>query len=101
MEGDYLELSQFSYNSHPFPYDSHQSPLGTTGFLTYNGEEGFNSPLFLISILEKKKYIYIYIYWKRYATFEVKYYVWGKTLLYLVYLYYNPAPPSNDSWLCP
>ena len=34
MEGDYLELSQFSYNPHPFPYNSHQSPLGTTRFLT-------------------------------------------------------------------
>ena len=34
MEGDYLELSQFPYNSHPFPYNSRQSPLGTTGFLT-------------------------------------------------------------------
>ena len=34
MEGDYLELSQFSYNSHPFSYNSHQSPLGTSGFLT-------------------------------------------------------------------
>ena len=34
MEGDYLELSQFSYNPHSFPYNSHQSPLGTIGFLT-------------------------------------------------------------------
>ena len=34
MEGYYLKLSQFPYNSHPFPSDSHQSPLGTTGFLT-------------------------------------------------------------------
>ena len=34
MEGDYLELSQFPYNPLPFPYNSHQSPLGTTGFLT-------------------------------------------------------------------
>ena len=34
MEGDYLELSQFSYNFHPFLYNSHQSPLGTTEFLT-------------------------------------------------------------------
>ena len=34
MEGDYLKLSQFSYNPHPFSYNSHQSPLGTTGFLT-------------------------------------------------------------------
>ena len=34
MEGDYLELSQFPYKPHPFPYNSHQSPLGTTGFLT-------------------------------------------------------------------
>ena len=34
MEGDYLELSQFSHNPHPFPYNSLQSPLGTTGFLT-------------------------------------------------------------------
>ena len=34
MEGDYLELSQFPYNSHPFSYNSHQSPLGTSGFLT-------------------------------------------------------------------
>jgi len=37
MEGDYLELSQFPYNPHPFPYNFHQSPLGTTGFLTTNG----------------------------------------------------------------
>ena len=35
MEGDYLELSQFSYNPHSFSYNSHQSPLGTIGFLTY------------------------------------------------------------------
>ena len=34
MEGDYLELSRFPYNPHPFLYNSHQSPLGTTGFLT-------------------------------------------------------------------
>ena len=34
MEGDYLELSQIPYNPHLFPYNSHQSPLGTTGFLT-------------------------------------------------------------------
>ena len=34
MEGAYLELSQFSYNPHSFSYNSHQSPLGTTGFLT-------------------------------------------------------------------
>ena len=34
MEGDYFELSQFSYNPHSFPYNSHQSPLGTIGFLT-------------------------------------------------------------------
>ena len=34
MEGDYLELSQFSYNSHQFSYNSHPSPLGTTGLLT-------------------------------------------------------------------
>jgi len=36
MEGDYLELSQFPYNSHTFPYNSHPPPLGTTGFLTYS-----------------------------------------------------------------
>ena len=34
MEGDYLELSQFPNNSHPFSYNSHQSPLGIIGFLT-------------------------------------------------------------------
>ena len=34
MEGDYLELSQIPYNPYLFPYNSHQSPLGTTGFLT-------------------------------------------------------------------
>ena len=34
MEGDYLELSQIPYNLHLFPYNSHQSPLGTIGFLT-------------------------------------------------------------------
>ena len=34
MEGDYLELSQIPYNPHLFLYNSHQSPLGTTGFLT-------------------------------------------------------------------
>ena len=34
MEGDYLELSQIPYNPHLFPYNSHQSPLGTTRFLT-------------------------------------------------------------------
>ena len=36
MEGDYLELSQFSYNSHKFPYNSYPSALGTTGFLTFD-----------------------------------------------------------------
>ena len=34
MEGDYLELSQFPYNSHQFSYNSYSSSLGTTGFLT-------------------------------------------------------------------
>ena len=34
MEGDYLELSQIPYNPYLFPYNSHQSLLGTTGFLT-------------------------------------------------------------------
>ena len=34
MEGDYLELSQFPYNSHQSTYNSYPSPLGTTGFLT-------------------------------------------------------------------
>ena len=34
MEDDYLELSQFPYNSLQFPYNSHQSPLRTIGFLT-------------------------------------------------------------------
>ena len=34
MDGEYLELSQFSHNPHPFPYNSLQSPLGTTEFLT-------------------------------------------------------------------
>ena len=35
MECDYLELSQFPYNSHQFPYNSYPSPLETTGFLTF------------------------------------------------------------------
>ena len=35
MEGDYLELSQFLYNFHQFSYNSHQSPLGTIGSLTF------------------------------------------------------------------
>ena len=35
MECDYLELSQFPYNSHQFSYNSYPSPLGTTGFLTF------------------------------------------------------------------
>ena len=35
MEGDYLELSQFPYNSHKFPYNSYSSPLGTSRFLTF------------------------------------------------------------------
>ena len=35
MEGDYLKLSQFSYNSHQSPYNSYPSPLGTTEFLTF------------------------------------------------------------------
>jgi len=34
MEGEYLELSQFSYNSHQFPYNFYPSPLGITRFLT-------------------------------------------------------------------
>ena len=33
MEGDYLELNQFTYISFPFPYTYHPSPLGTTKFL--------------------------------------------------------------------
>ena len=33
MESDYLELSQFPYNSHQPPYNSYPSPLGT--FLTF------------------------------------------------------------------
>ena len=33
MEGDYLELSQFPYNSHQFPNNSYLSPLGTVGFV--------------------------------------------------------------------
>ena len=36
MEGDYLELSQFTYISHTFPYNSHPIPLGTTRFLTFS-----------------------------------------------------------------
>ena len=35
MEGDYVELNQFPYNSHQFPYNSYPSPLGTTKFLTF------------------------------------------------------------------
>ena len=42
MEGDYLELSQFPYNLYSFPYNSHQSLLGTTGFLT-NGIRAVDS----------------------------------------------------------
>ena len=38
MKGDYLELSQYPYNSHQFPYNSYPSPLGTTGFLTKFGK---------------------------------------------------------------
>lgn len=34
MEGDYLKLSKFLYNTHTFPYNSYPSPLETTGFLT-------------------------------------------------------------------
>ena len=34
MEGDYLKLSQFPYNSHQFPYTLYPSPLGTFRFLT-------------------------------------------------------------------
>ena len=34
MEGDKLELSKLIDISYPFPYTSHQSPLGTIGFLT-------------------------------------------------------------------
>ena len=34
MEDDYLELSQFLYNSHQSTYNSYPSSLGTTGFLT-------------------------------------------------------------------
>ena len=52
MEGDYLELSQFIYNSHPFPYNSHQSPLGTTGFLT-------RKVLFVETILWTYTYLFI------------------------------------------
>ena len=35
MEGDYLELSQFPYNSHQSPDNSYPSPLGTSRFLTF------------------------------------------------------------------
>ena len=35
MKGDYLELSQFPYNSHQSSYNSYLSPLGTTRFLTF------------------------------------------------------------------
>ena len=34
MEVGYLELSQFSCNSHQFNYNFYSSPLGTIGFLT-------------------------------------------------------------------
>ena len=44
MEGDYLELSQFSYNSHQFSYNSNPSPLGTTGSLTID-IRAINSPI--------------------------------------------------------
>ena len=37
MEGNYLELSQFPYNSHQSLYNSHPIPLGTTRFLTFMG----------------------------------------------------------------
>lgn len=33
LEGDYLKYNQISCNSHPFPYNSHPSPLGTAKFL--------------------------------------------------------------------
>ena len=36
MEGDYLKLSQFLYNSYTFHYNSHPIPLGITGFLTFS-----------------------------------------------------------------
>ena len=35
MEGDYLDLRQFPYNSHQFPYNSYPSPLGTSRNLTF------------------------------------------------------------------
>ena len=34
MEGDYLELSQFPYNSNQSPYNPYPIPLETTRFLT-------------------------------------------------------------------
>ena len=35
MKVDYLELSQFPYNSHQFSYNSYLSPLGTSRFPTF------------------------------------------------------------------
>ena len=36
MEGEFLKLSQFPYNSYPqFPYNSYPSLLGTSRLLTF------------------------------------------------------------------
>ena len=51
MEGDYLELSQFFYNSHRFPHNFYPSPLGTTRFLT----SGIRAIDFVTSNCDRRK----------------------------------------------
>ena len=46
--GSAIELSQYPYNSHQFPYNFYPSPLGTTKFLTKFGKFKGNNILIQI-----------------------------------------------------
>ena len=46
--GSAIELSQYPYNSHKFPYNFYPSPLGTTKFLTKFGKLKGNNILIQI-----------------------------------------------------
>ena len=64
MEGEYLELSPFSYHFHTVPYNSYPSPLEAIRFLTKikkyinlvkvkNSQQGITK--YLYSLKKKKK----------------------------------------------
>ena len=54
MGGDYLELSQFPYNSHQFPYNSYPIPLRTTRFLTDGNKKSSKHKYTLILTNQKQ-----------------------------------------------